>query len=216
MHVLSQLKQQPGTISTRGQLKLSLKVHNTELYRKFFQHSGARSWNLLQRQRAGLTNHVMNNEFVRSKPDRTMKVLVLASLLLLLPLLSASQSSKPNIVLLFADDVSVLACLNCQIARHSSRSIAEKLVVNITNLTCGRQREQFAESDPCQPSCSLGTETYPAMATRPPPPPTQTRWRLKDSCSPSSTPPALYAAPPGRTVLNWLLDKQLNLRFLGR
>ena len=54
---------------------------------------------------------MMNNE--RSKPDRTMKVLVLASLLLLLPLLSASQSSKPNIVLLFADDVSVLACLNC-------------------------------------------------------------------------------------------------------
>ena len=47
MHVLSQLKQQPGTISTRGQLKLSLKVHNTELYRKSFQHSGARSWNLL-------------------------------------------------------------------------------------------------------------------------------------------------------------------------
>ena len=27
-------KQQPGTVSTCGQLKLSLKVHNTELYRK--------------------------------------------------------------------------------------------------------------------------------------------------------------------------------------
>ena len=40
-------KQQPGTVSTCGQLKLSLKVHNTELYRKSFQHSGARSWNLL-------------------------------------------------------------------------------------------------------------------------------------------------------------------------
>ena len=56
----------------------------------------------------------MNNEFVRKLiADRTMQVPFLASLLLLLPLLSASQSSRPNIVLLFADDVSVLACLNC-------------------------------------------------------------------------------------------------------
>ena len=52
------------------------------------------------------------------------------------------------------------------------------------------------------------------MATRPPPPPTWTRWRLKDSCSPSSTPPALCAVPPGKAVLYWLLDKQLNLGFL--
>ena len=32
---------------TCGQLKLSLKVHNTELCRKSFQHNRARSWNLL-------------------------------------------------------------------------------------------------------------------------------------------------------------------------
>lgn len=56
----------------------------------------------------------MNNEYLRrlSIADRRrMKVPFLASLLLLLPVLSASQSSKPNIVLLFADDVSVHACL---------------------------------------------------------------------------------------------------------
>ena len=46
-YLQSLFKQQPGTVGTRGQLKLSLKVHNTELYRKSFQHSGARSWNLL-------------------------------------------------------------------------------------------------------------------------------------------------------------------------
>ena len=46
-YLQSLFKQQPGTVGTRGQLKLSLKVHNTELYRKSFQHRGARSWNLL-------------------------------------------------------------------------------------------------------------------------------------------------------------------------
>ena len=44
-YLQSLFKKQPGTVGTRGQLKL--KVHNTELYRKSFQHSGARSWNLL-------------------------------------------------------------------------------------------------------------------------------------------------------------------------
>lgn len=57
----------------------------------------------------------MNNEYLRrlSIADRRrMEVPFLASLLLLLlPVLSASQSSKPNIVLLFADDVSMHACL---------------------------------------------------------------------------------------------------------
>ena len=69
---------------------------------------------LLQRKGAGLKNHVMNNEYLRrlSIADRRrMEVPFLASLLLLLPVLSVSQSSKPNIVLLFADDVSVHACL---------------------------------------------------------------------------------------------------------
>ena len=46
-YLQSLFKQQPGTVGTHGQLKLSLKVHNTELYRKSSQHSGARSWNLL-------------------------------------------------------------------------------------------------------------------------------------------------------------------------
>ena len=46
-YLQSLFKQQPKTVRTRGQLKLSLKVHNSELYRKSSQHSGARSWNLL-------------------------------------------------------------------------------------------------------------------------------------------------------------------------
>ena len=46
-YLQSLFKQQPGTVGTHGQLKLSLKVHNTGLYRKSFLHSGAQNWNLL-------------------------------------------------------------------------------------------------------------------------------------------------------------------------
>ena len=38
---------QPGTACTRGQLKLYLKMHNSDIYRNSFQHSGARAWNQL-------------------------------------------------------------------------------------------------------------------------------------------------------------------------
>ena len=46
-YLQSLFSRQPGTVCTRGQMKLSLRVHTSEIFGKPFQHSGAKSWNLL-------------------------------------------------------------------------------------------------------------------------------------------------------------------------
>ena len=46
-YLWSLFRWQPGTVRTRGQLKLFLKAHKSEIYSKSFQYSGARNWNQL-------------------------------------------------------------------------------------------------------------------------------------------------------------------------
>ena len=46
-YLQSLFSRQPGTVCTFGEIKLSLRVHTREIFGKSFQHSGAKSWNLL-------------------------------------------------------------------------------------------------------------------------------------------------------------------------